>query len=169
MELLGDGVLNEPAVELNLRVLDVGAVLVLEGQLLSVVLAEDGVAVELVVPRNGHVYDLLLTADVGQQQSRSQYFSANELTVVDDVGVDVEDVVYVYHVLLLLSLGLNLFLVLMSCLQQTLWNLLFLGCLHILLSWVTQTCIAFHQGFLWTLAVSRLDILLDFLAVLLIL
>lgn len=67
LQLLGDRVLNEPAVELDLRVLDEGAVLVLERQLVAVVLAENGVTIELLRSRNGHAYDLLLVTYVGEE------------------------------------------------------------------------------------------------------
>ena len=69
LQLLRDGVLDEPAVELLLGVPDLGAVLVLEGQLVSVVLPENGVALEHVLLRNVHGHDLVLLADVCKQQS----------------------------------------------------------------------------------------------------
>lgn len=68
LQFLRDGVLNEPAIELNLRVLDERAVIVVERQLVTVVLAEYTVTVEGLLTRNGHGYDLLLITDVRQKQ-----------------------------------------------------------------------------------------------------
>lgn len=51
---------------------------------------------------------MLLAANIRQEQSRAENFSANELAVVDHVGVDVEDVIDVNDVLRLLRLGLDL-------------------------------------------------------------
>ena len=49
---------------------------------------------------------MLLAADVRQEQSRAENFSANELAIVDHVGVDVEDIIDVNDILLLLRLSL---------------------------------------------------------------
>ena len=49
---------------------------------------------------------MLLAANVRQEQSRAENFSANELAVVDHVGVDVEDIIDVDDVLRLLRLCL---------------------------------------------------------------
>jgi len=69
LQLLGNGVLDEPAAELLLRVSDLGAVLVLEGELVSVVLAENSIALKHILLRNIHGHDLVLFADVCKQQS----------------------------------------------------------------------------------------------------
>ena len=88
LELLGNGVLDEPAIELLLRVSDLGAVLVLEGQLVSVVLPEDGIAVEHILLGDTHGDDLVLFADICEEQSGPKNFSANKLAVVDDIGAN---------------------------------------------------------------------------------
>lgn len=102
LELLGDRVFNEPAIELDLGVFDEGAILVLERQLITIVLAENGIAVKLCLARDAHVDDLLLVTDVCQKECRTKYLSANELAIIDDVRIDVEDLVDVNNVLLLL-------------------------------------------------------------------
>ena len=49
---------------------------------------------------------MLLAANVRQEQSRAENFSANELAIVDHVGVDVEDIIDVDDILRLLRLCL---------------------------------------------------------------
>ena len=69
LELLGHGVLNEPAIELLLGVSNLGAVLVLEGELVSVILTENSVALKHILLGNIHGHDLVLFADICKQQS----------------------------------------------------------------------------------------------------
>ena len=92
--------------------------MVLEGQLIAIVLAEYGIAVELCLARDAHIDDLFLVTDVCQKERRAENLSANELAVVDDVRVDVKYLVDVDHVLLLLSLGLHGFLMVFLGRQQ---------------------------------------------------
>jgi len=68
LQFFSDWVLNEPAIELNLRVLDERAVMVLKRQLVTVVLAENRITIEVLMTRNGHGYDLLLITDICQKQ-----------------------------------------------------------------------------------------------------
>jgi len=67
LKLFGDGVLNEPAVEFYLWVLDERAVLVIEWQFFTIVLAENSVTIKLLQPRNLHVYYLFLAAYICQK------------------------------------------------------------------------------------------------------
>lgn len=107
LELFGNGVFDEPAVEFDFRVLDERAILVLERQLVPVVLAEYLIAIKLLEARYLHVDDLLLIADVGQQKSRSKNLTANKLAIINDVRIDVKDLVDVDYIGLLLSFSLN--------------------------------------------------------------
>lgn len=85
LELLGDRVLNEPTVELDLRVFDHRSILVLERQFLSIVLTKDGITFELLFLGDAHGNYLVFVRDVAELKGRSQDLTANELTVVDDV------------------------------------------------------------------------------------
>ena len=68
LELLGDWVLYEPAIEFGFRVLNERTVLILKWQLVSIILAKNSITVELMLTRDAHTYDLLLIADVGQKE-----------------------------------------------------------------------------------------------------
>ena len=68
LELFGDRVLDEPTVELYLRVFDKRAIFVLKWKLFAVVLAKNRVTIKLLLTRNTHVDDLLLIANVSQKQ-----------------------------------------------------------------------------------------------------
>lgn len=68
LKLLGDRILNEPAIELNFGIFDKSAILVREWKLLTVVLAEDGVTVERLLARDVHSHNLVFLADVAQQK-----------------------------------------------------------------------------------------------------
>ena len=69
LQFLGNWVLDEPAVEFDLRVLNEGAILVLEWQLIPVILSEDLVAWEVLLPGDAHGDDLVFFADVAEQES----------------------------------------------------------------------------------------------------
>ena len=75
---------------LELTILDEAAVLVREGQLLTVVRAEDFVAVEVRRARDRQLNGLVLTAQVAEEQRRAENLTADELAVVDDVRIDVD-------------------------------------------------------------------------------
>jgi hypothetical protein len=68
LKFLGDWILNKPAVELYLRILDESPILVAKWQLLPVVLAEDGVTSIILLLGNVHSYDLVFAAYIAQKK-----------------------------------------------------------------------------------------------------
>jgi hypothetical protein len=69
LEFLGDWILDEPAVEFEFGVLDLGAILVLEGELVTVVLAEDFVTLVDLLLGDLQAYNLIIFAQVAQLKS----------------------------------------------------------------------------------------------------
>lgn len=107
LKLLCDRVFDEPAIEFGFRVLNECAILIVEWQFVSVVLAEYGIAIELGQTRDAHIDDLILVTGVCQKECRAQNFSANKLTIINDVGVNIKDLIDVSHVLLLLAFSFH--------------------------------------------------------------
>ena len=70
---------------LELTILDEAAVLVREGQLLTVVWPEDFVAIEVRRARDRQLDGLVFAAQVAEKQRRAENLTADKLAVVDDV------------------------------------------------------------------------------------
>lgn len=90
LQFLTRRVFDVPAVMLELTVLDEAAVLVGEGQLVTVVRAKDFVTVEVRRARDRQLDGLILAAQVAEEQRRAENLTADELAVVDDIGIDVD-------------------------------------------------------------------------------
>lgn len=69
LQLLGNRILDEPAVELDFGILDLRSVLVVEGELISIVLPEYGIAVVGVVFGYTHGDNLVFVTNVAEQES----------------------------------------------------------------------------------------------------
>ena len=91
LKLLGVRVLNEPTLVLDLAVTDQRAILVVEGKLVTIVLSEDSVAIESGLTRDVQVDALLFTRQIRQEKRRAEDLTANELTVVDHIRVDIKN------------------------------------------------------------------------------
>ena len=111
LKLFGYRIFNKPAIELYLRVLDASSILVFKRELISIVLAENGVTIILFLLWNRQ-FDLLVhIADISKQKCRPENFSANKLSVINYVRIYIKNIIDILNIGLFLSFGLDQFLV----------------------------------------------------------
>ena len=144
-------VFNVPAVKFWLWILYHWTVTVLKWKLFSIVLAENLIASVTLLLWNWKLYTLFRRTQVCQKQSWSKNFSANELTIINYIRVDFQELSNLN--------GLNFFLLMCQGLEFILWTQDWLQ-FKIGSWWLIQYFIFFLNSVRFD--VSRLDVFLVF-------
>ena len=85
LEFFGNWILDEPTVVFIFSIHDSGSIIIAKWEFFSVVLSENFISIIFDFLRNIHRHNLIIFTDITQHQSRSKNFSANKLTIVNNI------------------------------------------------------------------------------------
>lgn len=119
-------VFNEPTIIFCLRVLNFSSIIISKRKFISVVLPKDFITDIRILTWKFQCNNLLIFTQVCEQQCWSKNFSANKLSIIYNIWIDIQNIINVNDLLLKLSLScivLILKLILLS--KNSFWSTVF--------------------------------------------